>query len=126
MTEAVKLEERTVSEAFKLVVYPVKDVAKATAYYTLLLGTEPYYAGPHYVGFRIGDQEVGLDPASGKLGLVGPLCYRDVDDIKASIEELVAAGATLRRDVTNVGNGLLVATLSDGDGNITGLRQAPK
>jgi len=41
---------------------PLRDLAKAKAVYRELLGLEPYADEPYYVGFRVGDQELGLDP----------------------------------------------------------------
>jgi catechol 2,3-dioxygenase-like lactoylglutathione lyase family enzyme len=52
------------AQNIKLIVYPVKDVEKAKAFYGKFLDVEPYVEGPYYVGYRVGDQEVGLDPNS--------------------------------------------------------------
>ena len=53
----------------KLIVYPVKDLARAKAQFRKLLSVEPYVDGPYYVGFRVGDQEIGLDPNGHKDGM---------------------------------------------------------
>jgi len=66
----------------KLLVYPVKDVEKAKVFYGKFLDIEPYVASAYYVGYRVGDQEVGLDPNSS----VGPIAYTDVKDIKSSLQ----------------------------------------
>jgi predicted enzyme related to lactoylglutathione lyase len=108
------------SQGISIVVYPVRDLAKATKFYSTYLGVEPYVDGPYYVGFKAGDHEVGLDP-NGPLS--GPIAYRDVDDIKASLKELNDLGAQTQEDIKDVGYGLLVATVKDADGNIIGLRQ---
>ena len=42
-------------QGIKIVIYPVKDVARAKALYSELLGVEPYVDEAYYVGFRIGD-----------------------------------------------------------------------
>jgi hypothetical protein len=42
--------------------YPVKDLAQAKKLYSTLLGVKPYMDKAYYVGFRVGDQEIGLDP----------------------------------------------------------------
>jgi predicted enzyme related to lactoylglutathione lyase len=114
-----------VSQGIGLFVYPVKDVAKAKTLYSTLLGVEPYADAPYYVGFRVGDQEIGLDPNGHKQGLTGPIGYVAVSDIKKSLQTLVDAGAQVQQDVRDVGGGLLVATVKDADGNVTGLRQSP-
>jgi predicted enzyme related to lactoylglutathione lyase len=109
----------------QLIVYPVSDAAKATALFSKLLGVDPYAESPYYVGFRVGDQEVGLDPNGHKQGVTGPLGYYVVDDIKQSLQTLVGAGATVLQDVKDVGGGKLIAILKDGDGNPIGLMQNP-
>lgn len=106
-----------------LIVYPVRDLDAAKAVYSVLLGTEPYVDSPYYVGFRVGDLEVGLDPNGHQQGRSGPLPYRDVPDAEAALKTLVAAGATEVQPVRDVGGGTLVALVEDADGNVTGLRQ---
>jgi predicted enzyme related to lactoylglutathione lyase len=111
------------SSGMDLVVYPVKDLGAATAIYTILLGTKPYVEQPYYVGFKVGDFELGLDPNGHELGLQAPVGYVTVDDIKESMDLLVATGATIVHDARDIGGGLLVSAVKDADGNITGLRQ---
>jgi len=103
----------------KLLVYPVKDVEKAKAFYSKFLDVEPYVEGPYYVGYRVGDQEVGLDPNS----KIGPIAYTDVNDIRSSLHAMVKVGAEVVQDVKEVGGGLLIAQVKDVDGNVVGLRQ---
>ena len=50
------------NQGIKTVIYPVKDIAAAKTLFSKLLGVEPYADQPYYVGFRVGDQEIGLDP----------------------------------------------------------------
>ena len=107
------------AQNIKLIVYPVKDVEKAKAFYGKFLDTEPYVASPYYVGYRVGDLEVGLDPNS----KVGPIAYTDVKDIKSSLQAMVKVGAEIVQDVKEVGGGLLIAQVKDVDGNVVGLRQ---
>jgi len=108
-----------------IIIYPVQDLAHAKVLYSTLLGVDPYVDGPYYVGFRMGDQELGLDPNGHKSGQTGPIVYWRVEDIQASLRELVAAGAETQKPVTDVGGGLLIAWVKDADGNATGLRQEP-
>lgn len=79
----------------KLIVYPVKDIEKARAFYGKFLDVEPYVEGSYYVGYRVGDQEVGLDPNS----KVGPIAYTDVKDIKSSLLAMIEVGAEVVQDV---------------------------
>jgi predicted enzyme related to lactoylglutathione lyase len=57
--------------------------------------------------------------------MTGPVGYANVDDIKASLELLLHAGAVVHQATRDVGGGKLIATFKDADGNITGLIQSP-
>ena len=112
-------------QGIHLFVYPVKDLTQAKKLYRTLSGVEPYADGPYYAGFRLGDQEIGLDPNGHKQGLMGPIAYFEVSDIKKSMQSLLEAGAQVQQAVRDVGGGMLVASVRDADGNVTGLRQSP-
>lgn len=109
----------------RTVVYPVTDVAAAKSLYAQMLGLEPYVDEPYYVGFNLGDLEVGLDPNGHAGGSTAPVCYWEVEDIASSFQSLLDAGAESHGAINDVGGGKLVATVRDGDGNITGLVQSP-
>jgi predicted enzyme related to lactoylglutathione lyase len=108
------------AKSIKLLVYPVKDIGKAKIFYSKFLGVEPYVESPYYVGYRVGDLEVGLDPNS----KIGPISYTDVIDIRASLKEMTdKGGAEIVQDIKDVANGLLIAQVKDTNGNVVGLRQ---
>lgn len=109
------------NQGISLIVYPVKDVEQAKKLYNTFLGVEPYVDGAYYVGYKVGDHEVGLDP---NASTSGPIAYIDVDDIHKSLQALLDAGAQTEQDVTDVGYGLLIAKVKDADGNTIGLRQS--
>lgn len=108
----------------RLIVFPASDVPKATRFFATLLGTEPYAESPYYVGFKAGDMEIGLVPKAAHQAS-GALAYVDVNDINGALAPLLTAGAEKVQDVTDVANGLLVASVRDPDGNPIGLRQFP-
>jgi predicted enzyme related to lactoylglutathione lyase len=112
-----------VSQGFSLIVFPVREITRAKAFYGTLLGTEPYADGPYYVGFRVGEQEIGLDPNGHSRGITGVVSYRQVPDIKASVEALRQAGADVQQDISRVGPARQIAILKDADGNLVGLMQ---
>jgi predicted enzyme related to lactoylglutathione lyase len=112
-------------EGIGLFVYPVRDLAQAKTLYGKLLSVEPYADAPYYVGFRVGDQEIGLDPNGHKAGMTGPVGYYQVEDIKQSVQLLVDAGAEIVQDVRDVGGGKLIASVKDPDNNVIGLVQSP-
>ena len=112
-------------QSVRLFIYPVKDIAQAQKLYSTLLGVAPYVDGAYYVGFKVGDQEIGLDPNGHSQGMTGPIRYWQVDDIKASLQLLLDAGAQVQQEAKDVGGGRLIAWIKDADGNITGLLQDP-
>ena len=112
-------------QGISTIIYPVKDIARAKKLYSTFLGVEPYADQAYYVGFRIGDQEIGLDPNGHSQGMTGPLGYVHVEDIKKSLKSLLTAGAKVHQDVKDVGGGRLIASVKDADGNIIGLIQDP-
>ena len=109
-----------------VVIYPVSDIAQAKTLYRTLLGVEPYADEAYYVGFRVGDQEIGLDPYGHNKGMTGPVGYYQVNDIKKSLQLLMDAGAQVQQEVQDVGGGKLIASVKDADSNIIGLIQSPE
>lgn len=104
------------------VIYPVEDLARAKELYKTLLGTDPYVDEPYYVGFRLGDQEFGLDPNGMHQAVT---TYYHVDDLRAALAQLLDRGASQQGEVRDVGGGRLVVALTDPDGNVFGLSQEP-
>jgi predicted enzyme related to lactoylglutathione lyase len=104
----------------QLIVFPVKDAEKAKTFYNTFLEVEPYVDSAYYVGYKVGDIEVGLDP-NGKA----VVSYIDTDDIEASLKTLKDTGAIIIMDPKDVGGGLLVAQVEI-EGNVMGLRQPAK
>jgi predicted enzyme related to lactoylglutathione lyase len=107
----------------KTIIYPVRNLPKAKALYTTLLGVPPSTDQPYYVGFRDGDQEIGLDPVGHSKGMTGVTIYWKVSDIKKSLKSLLSSGATVYQDIIDVGRGKRVASVKDEDGNLIGLIQ---
>ncbi len=81
------------SQGIQAIIIPVTDPAAARILYGGLLGVEPNADAPYYVGFRIGDQEIGLDPNGHRQGMTGPVGYCEMDDIRASLQRLLDVGA---------------------------------
>jgi predicted enzyme related to lactoylglutathione lyase len=106
-----------------LIVYPVQDVARAKRLYSTLLGVAPYVDAPYYVGFKVGELEVGLDPNGHRKGQTGPITYWQVADIHAALQSYGAAGAEVVDAVKDVGGGRLIASIGDADGNTIWLLQ---
>jgi predicted enzyme related to lactoylglutathione lyase len=107
------------------IIYPVKDINRAKKLFSKLLEVEPYVDMPYYVGYKVGNQDIGLDPHGFNQGMNGPICYYHVSDIRQSLQSLLDGGAQKMQDVKDVGGGKLIASVKDPDGNISGLIQMP-
>jgi predicted enzyme related to lactoylglutathione lyase len=107
------------------VIFPVKDLARAKVLYRKLLGTEPYADQPYYVGFKVAGQDIGLDPNGHSKGMTMPVAYMEVDDIKATLQQVLDAGAQIVQSINDVGGGKLIAIVKDVDGNLVGLMHTP-
>ena len=112
--------------AMSLIIYPAADLAKTKSFFATMLGGDPYVEGPYYVGFKAGEMEIGITPQAAQPGISGALAYVTVSDIEAALAALLAAGAEKVQDVTDVANGLLVASVKSPDGTAVGLRQFPQ
>ena len=112
------------NHGIRTIIYPITDAGRAKGLFDKLLGGEPYVDQPYYVGFRVGEQEIGLLPNGHATGMSGPLGYFHVDDIKKMLEALVKDGAQIQLPVKAVGAGKLVASVKDADGNLIGLLQS--
>jgi predicted enzyme related to lactoylglutathione lyase len=108
------------NNGIRTVIYPVKEVTQAKTLFRKLLGVEPYSDQPYYVGFKIGDQDIGLVPHGHNAVMTA---FYHVDDIKNSLQILLDAGSEIIQDIKNVGGGRLIASVKDKDGNIIGFIQ---
>ena len=117
----------------------VDDVPAAVAWYTEVLGIEPYFARPSaeepaYVEFRIGDHqdELGLiDSRYRPAGVsaerpAGAVMYWHVDDVRTAYQRLLSLGAAeLEPPVERGDQGWVTATVTDPFGNVIGLMYSP-
>ena len=111
------------TEGIKTLIFPVTDLAKAKTTFSQLLGVEPYADAAYYVGFKVNDQDIGLDPSGHRSGMTGPVAYLHVEDIQTSMQVLLDAGGEVQGKVRDVGAGRQIVTVKDADGNAIGLLQ---
>ncbi len=102
----------------RTVIYPSPDLDAAKAWWTTLLGVDPYFDEPFYVGFDVAGYELGLLPVGNPAD--GALTYWGVDDVAAAIDAALAEGATVHAPVSNVGGGIVTATVTTPMGAIVG------
>jgi lactoylglutathione lyase len=108
-------------------IYRVADIGSATEWYSKLLGIQPYFDQPFYVGFEVGGYELGLQPGENAKSSPGENIetYWGVEDIDAVFAHMLAAGATAHQEPTEVGDGIRVATAKDPWGNLVGIIYNP-
>ncbi len=114
-------------QGLRTVLYVVDRLADARDWYAAVLGAPAYFDEPFYVGFNVGGFELGVMPAEGAdaPGAGGTRAYWGVPDADAALARLVAAGATVRDAVQDVGGGIRTATVGDPFGNVLGVIENP-
>ncbi|MEH1014810.1 VOC family protein [Micromonospora sp. CPCC 206060] len=109
------------------------DMSAARAWYSGLLGVEPYFVRPvqgepAYLEFRIGDHqhELGIidrrfAPHAQPDQAGGAVVYWHVDDVRAAFERLLSLGATVHEEPVERGPGFVTASVVDPFGNVLGV-----
>lgn len=108
------------------------DLAEARAWYTEMLGAEPYFVrevngAPAYFEFRVGDYQHELGFVDSRYAPTrgaepgGAVVYWAVDDVHAAFERLLALGARTHQRPTERGPGFVTASVVDPFGNVLGV-----
>ncbi|TDD19910.1 VOC family protein [Kribbella turkmenica] len=115
------------------------DMAAARAWYTELLGIEPYFAvpdfdDPGYLEYRFGDLQCELGIIDAKYarhqvtgGPAGAIIHWQADDLEGTFERLLSLGAKEIEGITERGDntGFRTASVADPFGNIIGIMNNP-
>lgn len=116
--------------------YWADDVIAARNWYNEVFGIEPYFHMPNadspaYIEYRVGDykNEVGIisrkfQPELAQPGPGGAVLYWHVDDLQATLDRLIALGATPYQPVTDHSGGkntFVTASVVDPFGNVLGV-----
>jgi catechol 2,3-dioxygenase-like lactoylglutathione lyase family enzyme len=108
----------------RTVIYPAPDLAASKAWFSTLLGQQPYFDEPFYVGFEVGGYELGLDPTADVAA--GAVSYWGVPDAESAWQQLLAAGATAHSEgLQDVGDGIRVGTVREPAGSLVGIIENP-
>ena len=92
----------------------VPDLDAAKAWYAGVVGYQPYFDEPYYVGFEIGGFELGLVPNEDGLAPRGAVhVYWGVGDVPSAYARLLEQGARPLAEPADVGGGIVVATVLD-------------
>ena len=114
-------------QGLRTVTYHAPDLDKAKSWYSLVLGIDPYFDQPFYVGYNVGGYELGIDPDPSTTpgGNAGSATFWGVSDAQAVFDRLISLGATERSAIQDVGDGIRVGSVFDPFGNIFGIIQNP-
>lgn len=109
----------------KSVIYPSANLNKDKQFWETITGIKPYVDESYYVGFKVGENELGLDPNAAAEGLPYPITYWNVPSVAEASKELLAGGATVHAEMKDVGGGMMLGTFKDPSGNIFGIIDNP-
>ena len=110
----------------RTVIYKVPNITQAKEWYTQVLGHEPYFDQPFYVGFSVEGYELGLTPEESLTSKPNAVsCYWGVENVKATFQNLLDLGATELESPQDVGEGIVVAMVKDPWGNPFGIIYNP-
>jgi len=123
------------------VAYQAADLDAARAWYTEVLGIEPYFTRTEYVEFRVGDYEhefgildskylpdLSADSTSGDQTAGAPggaIVYWHVDDARAAYDRLIELGASPHQPPRDFGENFVGAAVIDPFGNVLGIMTNP-
>ncbi|WP_018656311.1 VOC family protein [Actinomadura flavalba] len=115
---------------FATINYWADDLEAAVAWYTEVLGIEPYFRVDGYVEFRVGDYRHELGLVDGRYRYAdsdgrpaGPVQFWHVDDVRASYRRLLDLGATPVQEPIERGEGFVPAAVRDPFGNVLGIME---
>lgn len=127
------MADTQILRGFATISFFAADHAAAKKWYTELLGIEPYFVRPGYAEFRLGDyqHELGLIDSkyapfdTSATGPAGAVMYWHVDDVNATLDDLLSRGAKQLEAPQDRGEGFITASVVDPFGNILGIMYNP-
>lgn len=126
------METKHVLRGLATINFYATDHEAAKKWYTDFLGMEPYFNVPGYTEFRLGDyqQELGIidakyaPPGYNAAKPAGAIAHWHVDDLQATLDRLIALGATPYLPITDHSQGagrFITASVVDPFGNVLGI-----
>src|SRR6266540_5388611 len=86
-------------------IYHVNDIEKGKDWYTKVLGVEPYFDQPFYIGYNVGGYELGLQPReSVPAWSGGAVTYWGVANIEEGMKHALAVGGKPHQEIQDVGD----------------------
>ncbi len=110
-------------QGLRTVIYPVADLDAAKLWWTTLLGHEPYFDQPFYVGFEVAGYELGLLPEASPTD--GALTYWGVESVQDAMDAAIEVGAMEHTAATEVGEGIVTGSVLTTLGSVVGFIHNP-
>lgn len=107
----------------RTIIYPSNSLVEDTAWWSKVLGFEPYFKEDFYVGFNVGGYELGLNPDADMS--LGQQTYFGVDDIQEAVSSLRENGCVVVEAPVERGGGIITATLKRADGQLINIIYNP-
>jgi predicted enzyme related to lactoylglutathione lyase len=104
-------------------IHPTSDLVASKAFYTAMLGHEPYFDQPGYVGYNVGGYELGIWPPGDPS--IGPVAYWGVANIDLALAHVLSIGAIARGEITDVGESIRMIEVESPTGDVFGLIENP-
>jgi len=108
-------------------IFQSDDIKKVSDWYEIALNSKPYFENENYIGFDIGGYELGIFRRESdylqKWNTVE--IYWGVEDAQWELDRLVWLGASPKDLPTDVGAGIIMASVIDPFGNFFGLIYNP-
>jgi predicted enzyme related to lactoylglutathione lyase len=111
-------------QGLRTVIYPTADLQGSKKWWINFLGFDPYFDEPFYVGFNVAGYELGLLPDANPID--GAFTYWGVNDVSAAVAASLATGAAVHSPATEVGDGIVTATVRTPQGAIVGFIYNPR
>jgi predicted enzyme related to lactoylglutathione lyase len=107
----------------RTVIFPTHDLQASKDWWATALGQSPYFDEEFYVGFNVAGYELGLLPDANQDD--GAQVYWGADDVPSALQSALAQGAQVIGPVTDVGEGIVTASVRLPDGSVVGFIYNP-
>ena len=107
------------------IVFFVKELRKAAAWYSNILNIEPYRKDNDFIGFHLAGIDLCFHRFDEKAIMQSgsQIAYWQVEDLSETVKEFVAGGASVYRRSIEIPEGGRVAQIKDPFGNIIGVME---
>ncbi len=107
--------------------YTAPDLGAAKVWYAQVLGIQPYFDEPFYVGFSVVGFELGITPdsAAAPERAEAGVAYWGVTNADSAYARLLQLGATDFEPIQDVGGGIKIGAVRDPFGNVLGVIENP-